>query len=91
MTEIEQQAVEIISDSGEGAQKCGQIMGLVITHRPADGAVDVDPSLAISVTVSRYLDPAFHVEIFEKALDAVAPFVEVKSRTVRSRPLEKTT
>jgi glycosidase len=31
---------------------------LVISHQPADGAVDVDPAVAISVTLSRYLDPA---------------------------------
>ncbi|MFN2165078.1 MAG: Ig-like domain-containing protein, partial [Anaerolineae bacterium] len=31
---------------------------LVIAHEPLDGAVDVDTSVAISVTLSRYLDPA---------------------------------
>ena len=31
---------------------------LVIAHQPADGAVDLEPSLVISVTVSHYLDPA---------------------------------
>jgi len=31
---------------------------LVIDHQPADGATGVDPSAVISVTVSRYLDPA---------------------------------
>jgi glycosidase len=30
---------------------------LVISHQPADGAVDVDPAAAIRVTLSRYLDP----------------------------------
>jgi Bacterial Ig-like domain/Starch binding domain len=31
---------------------------LVISHQPADGATAVDPTTVISVTLSRYLDPA---------------------------------
>jgi uncharacterized repeat protein (TIGR01451 family) len=31
---------------------------LVITHQPADGATGVEPTAVISVTLSRYLDPA---------------------------------
>ena len=38
MQQVNQHIVEIVSDSGEGAQKCGQLLGLVSGKMAADQA-----------------------------------------------------